>query len=55
MKTRSIAAALAMPLAALLLVACGTTEASTGDDEAPEANDSADCADDATATGSGMP
>ena len=53
MKTRSIAAALAMPLAALLLVACGTTEASTGDDEAPEANDSADCADDTTATTDG--
>ena len=53
MKTRSIAAALAMPLAALLLVACGTTEASTGDDEAPEANDSADCADDTTETTDG--
>ncbi len=53
MKTRSIAAALATPLAALLLVACGTTEATTGDDEAPEANDSADCADDTTETTTG--
>ena len=50
MKTRSIAAALTAPLAALLLVACGTTEASTGDGEAPEANDSADCASDTTET-----
>ncbi len=52
MKTRSIATALALP-AALLLAACGTTEASSGDDEAPEANDSADCADDTTDTTEG--
>ena len=51
MKTRSIAAALA-PLA-LLLVACGTSDADPGEDEAPEANDSADCADDATETSEG--
>lgn len=49
MKTRSIAAALAAPLA-LLLVACGTSDADTGNDEAPKANDSADCADDTTET-----
>lgn len=48
MKTRPIAAALAAPLA-LLLVACGTTD-TEGDDQAPAANDSADCADDDTAT-----
>ena len=53
MKTRSIAAALTAPLAALLLVGCGTTEASTGGAEAPEANDSADCADDTTSTSDG--
>jgi ABC-type Fe3+-hydroxamate transport system substrate-binding protein len=52
MKTRSMAAALTAPLA-LLLVACGTTEASTGGDDAPGANDSADCADDTTATADG--
>jgi len=52
MKTRSIAAALTAPLAGLLLVACGTTEASTGGD-APKANDSADCAEDTTATAEG--
>ncbi|KAA1424270.1 iron-siderophore ABC transporter substrate-binding protein [Nocardioides antri] len=51
MKTRSIAAALTAPLA-LLLVACGTTE-SGGDDEAPRANDSADCANDQTETATG--
>jgi ABC-type Fe3+-hydroxamate transport system substrate-binding protein len=53
MKTRSIAAALTAPLAALLLVGCGTTEASTGGADAPEANDSADCADDTTSTSDG--
>ncbi|WP_183095129.1 ABC transporter substrate-binding protein [Nocardioides stalactiti] len=52
MKTRSIAAALTVPLA-LLLVACGTTESKDGDDAAPKANDSADCADDTTATSEG--
>ena len=52
MKTRSIAAAVTAPLAGLLLVACGTTEASTGGD-APKANESADCADDTTATAEG--
>ncbi|HWJ67326.1 MAG TPA: iron-siderophore ABC transporter substrate-binding protein [Nocardioides sp.] len=51
MKTRPIAAALALPLG-LLLAACGTTEAST-DDEAPRANDSVDCAADETATSTG--
>jgi ferric hydroxamate transport system substrate-binding protein len=50
MKTRSIAAALTAPL---LLVACGTTEASTGDEAAPKANDSADCASDKTETATG--
>ncbi|UMG91641.1 ABC transporter substrate-binding protein [Nocardioides sp. TF02-7] len=49
MKTRSIAAALTAPLA-LLLVACGTTDTGGDDDPAPQANDSADCADDQTAT-----
>lgn len=56
MKTRPIAAALTALSTtglALLLVACGTTEASTGDDDAPRANDSADCADDTTATSEG--
>ena len=53
MKTRSIAAALTAPLAALLLVGCGTTEASTGGADAPEANDSADCADDTTSSSDG--
>ncbi|PWN01387.1 Fe3+-hydroxamate ABC transporter [Nocardioides silvaticus] len=52
MKTRSIAAALTAPLA-LLLVACGTSDTDSGDDEAPKANDSADCADDTTATAEG--
>jgi ferric hydroxamate transport system substrate-binding protein len=53
MKTRSIAAALTAPLALLLLVGCGTSDADTGSDEAPKANDSADCADDTTATSEG--
>jgi ABC-type Fe3+-hydroxamate transport system substrate-binding protein len=52
MKTRSIAAALTAPLA-LLLVACGTTDSDGGEDAAPKANDSADCADDATETAEG--
>ncbi|MDZ5623377.1 iron-siderophore ABC transporter substrate-binding protein [Nocardioides sp. HM23] len=52
MKTRSIAAALTAPLA-LLMVACGTTDSEGGNAEAPEANDSADCADDTTETADG--
>ena len=48
MKTRPLAAALALPLG-LLLAACGTTDAGS-DDEAPKANDSVDCAADETAT-----
>lgn len=52
MKTRSIAAALTLPLG-LLLAACGTTEAADGDNATPKANDSADCADDKTETSTG--
>lgn len=48
MKTRPLAAALALPLG-LLLAACGTTDTGT-DDEAPKANDSVDCAADETTT-----
>ncbi|HEY1119524.1 MAG TPA: iron-siderophore ABC transporter substrate-binding protein [Acidimicrobiales bacterium] len=53
MKTRSIAAALATPLA-LLLAACGTTDSSGDDaDTTPAANTSADCSADQTTTATG--
>ncbi|WP_435768780.1 ABC transporter substrate-binding protein [Nocardioides sp. SYSU DS0651] len=51
MRTRSIAAALTVPLG-LLLAACGTTD-TADDDTAPKANDSADCAADETETSTG--
>jgi iron complex transport system substrate-binding protein len=52
MKTRPFVAALTAPLA-LLLVACGTTDTTSGEDEAPKATGSADCADDQTETSTG--
>jgi ABC-type Fe3+-hydroxamate transport system substrate-binding protein len=48
MKTRSIAAALSS--AALLLTACGTSQPESDSDAAPRANESTDCAADATTT-----
>ncbi|TWG91896.1 iron complex transport system substrate-binding protein [Nocardioides sp. J9] len=48
MKTRPLAAALALPLG-LFLAACGTTDTGS-DDAAPQANDSVDCAADETTT-----
>ena len=52
MKTRPTAAALTVP-AALLLVACGTTDTTSGSDATPAANSSADCASDKTETSTG--
>ena len=54
MRTRSIAAALSSAaLLAAMTAACGTSQTSTAAADEPKANDSGDCADDATATSTG--